>query len=85
MGFIRKFGGKGKKACVRLQRRVKGSSVRVCMCVCVCVFNKRKDSIMREDVGNAIMLTHLSPNSQSSPTVRGIVLLLQIPKGYRNA
>jgi len=43
----------------------------VCVCVCVCVFNKRKDSSMKEDVRNTIRLTHLSPASRSSSTVRG--------------
>jgi len=42
-----------------------------CVCVCVCVFNKRKDSSMKEDVRNTIRLTHLSPASRSSSTVRG--------------
>lgn len=37
----------------------------------VCVFKKRKDSSMKEDVRNTTMLTHLSPASRSSSTVRG--------------
>ena len=48
-----------------------GVWVWVCVCVCVCVFNKRKDSSMKEDVRNTIRLTHLSPASRSSSTVRG--------------
>ena len=34
-GFLRKLGGKKKKAYVRLQRKVKGGWVCVCGCVCV--------------------------------------------------
>ena len=64
-GFLRKLGGKKKKAYVRLQRKVKGSGV------CGCVFNKRKDSSMKGDVRNTIRLTHLSPASRLSWTVRG--------------
>ena len=37
----------------------------------VCVFNKRKDSSMKGDVRNTIRLTHLSPASRLSWTVRG--------------
>ena len=35
------------------------------------VVNKRTDSVMKEDVRNATMLVHLSPDSGSSPTVGG--------------
>lgn len=80
-GFLRKLGGKKKKAYVRLQRNVKGSGV----CVCMCVFNKRKDSSMKEDVRNTIMLTHLSPASRSTSTVRGCYASATDTQGTRNA
>lgn len=79
-GFLRKLGGKKKKAYVRLQRKVKGSGG-----VCVCVFNKRKDSSMKADVRNTITLTHLSPASQSTSTVRGCYASATNTQGARNA